>query len=527
MFGFFKKKKTPPQEPPAFEKTVAATPKANDRTAPDKEFFAKDPYAVSIKRAGLRFLHERGDNFEPEHVFNLINGLIDVEVVRLQLEVSAWRHAQEIIEKEDKAQADRAKNLAIAETAMRIDRFLHVYKDEVIRKAVDDAEVETLIKAFIAIDFGAFPLKPEASVNLRYTQGLILEELRRRGVVVKGPFEQLQEQLHHAIKSNAAEETVTDMTKKLFAMLVDAACLYVATDEDFNPRFAHITYDGRAEVFTKRELADRFAVHSKEAQLGLVGVREIAHDDIPAFFEELYDAGVNVFRLDNGFLPVDVWLSKVLPEKERFFIDDGHRETRGYLLRELQYGYRLQKTPVEDAQRDRSLKEQMLNMRFNGYRLLGRGLLYVLLPDNGKPAVTYYSKEALKKAKAVIEEKGLSAKALLASGDEAYAQYEGPLQLRVVQLPGEGMDKALVCAFTDHRAAQDTLARFRQNGVNDRIVVVTWDEIYRTAQQCAGVMIDLPAYGRQLKKEEFGEILKFREISMPIVTKMTPPKDSE
>ncbi len=531
MFGFFKKKQpTPPEKPSQAEDTpVQETPaECLSREAPDKAFFAKDPYAVSIKRVGVKFLRDNHGVFEAEHVLNLMDGVFETGTVRSQMERTTWRQAKDLMTGADTAQADRAKNLAVAETAMRVDDVLKTVSDDTLKECVSSTrDVEALIKAYIAIDFGAFPLKEEACVNLRYVENLILDELRHRGVVVKGPFEHLQEQLHAAVKNNADEATVTDMSKTLFSMLINAERLYVATDMDFNHRFPHITYDGRAEVFTKRELAERFAGYCQKEQLGHAGVRELAKEEIAPFFDELWAMGIQAFRVDNGYLPIDIPLAKVMTPKTAPFLDDGHRETRGCLLRELQYGYRIQKSSLDDKQKEQTFKGHMLTMRFNAYRLLGRGLLYALLPTSGKSAVTYYTHAALVKAKADLEENGLTTKALLAEGDDAYAVHEGPARLRVVQLPGEAPEKGLVCVFTDYAAAVSARDRFREQGAEDMIAVLTWDEIESAAQQCAGVMIDLPTYGRQLKKAEFADVKKCRAFDKPIVMQFKNADETE
>ncbi len=535
MFDFFKKKKETPAAPdntPVAESTATPVeaPTADvDRTAPDKEFFANDSYAVSLRRATVRYLRENDGVFEAEHMLNLINAVVDVETVRVNLETRTWKQAKDGIATAEKSEAVRLAKMAVAETAFRIDGLLQSYTNDYLCARVRETEdIETLLKAFIALDFGVQGLKPEASVNLRYLQNEIMEEARRRGVVVKGPFETLQERCYAAFKESPQADETKALAEELFRALQTRERLYVAYDEDFNANFPFITYDGRAALFTNEELAVAFTRYIADKQLGHAKVGTVEKADYAAFFERLYTLGVNVFRLDDGRMPVDIWFEKLIDTKKQGLLDDVHRETRGLFLRELQYGYRLQKSGI-DIKTEAALvpKERMLMMRFNGYRMIGGGLLYVLAPKAEREQVTYYTQSALKKASSMLERLERPKAALVADGDNAYSVYDKPHRLRVVQLPGQDMKQSFVCAFTQKAVAEDALANFRKHGVDDSIVVMTWDEIAAQAMQCAGVMLDLPTYGRQLKKEEFAEVAKFGAFDKPIVINMKQKPDEE
>lgn len=488
-----------------------------------------DEYLKMLKQAAINYMPSAMSAAQLEPVYEMINGLIDANAVKLMLEATSWSVARRA-EADGDEDAETAVYRAFAETGWKINGFINCISETYYAKRIASATEETLLKAFIAADFYASLLKDECNTNLRKLQISIAREMLKRGFTVGetsslSEFEQLQMRCNQAVKENPDAEDTKALVHELGKKLLSLEKIYVAYDEDFNKRFPFITTDGRIEVCTKLEIANALFDYYHERHLGHLCICEFSGDRILAAFNSYQQMGIDVLRLDNGSQPIDIWFKDILEPIPENLLERRNNVTKGEFLRSLQYSCRISKIdPSErDGNHEHCLMERMLTMRYNAYRNFGNGLCYVLATAPHKAGTTFYTEKALAKAKEMLAEDNLSESALIAEGDNAFAVYDSNVELRVAQKPGqaateESLSESFVCVFTGHREAEQVRTEWlRDGGVDDSVLVITYDELYSHAMQCAGMLIDMPTYGLQLPKEAFQDIAKYRTLQGTIL----------
>ena len=82
------------------------------------------------------------------------------------------------------------------------------------------------------------------------------------------------------------------------------------------------------------------------------------------------------------------------------------------------------------------------------------------------------------------------------------------------------MEDSLVCAFTGRREAEQVRTNFLQHGIDDSVIVITYDELCSHAMQCAGILIDMPTYGLELLKKDFQDVANWRAVPGTILVNL-------
>lgn len=321
----------------------------------------------------------------------------------------------------------------------------------------------------------------------------------------------LLDTLHEKQQTNAkpSPEALQELAQKLLSL----DRLYLAHDVDFNQNFPFVDLGGRMEFFTTEDRAKRACLVAYVNHGMRFTPRAYEKKDYARMLESLRFNGFCYLRVDNGAAPVEMRLEDFPPDDPELpLLDERNKGMRYLLIRNLEYGYRLRKLSPENksADREKGLQEVMLTMEANGFQALSKSLLYVFGPGPRQKDVTFYTPKALEKAQALLEENGLPQERLLAKGTNSHQVYHGPLQLRVTNRPGKpAMADAMVCAFTESNAANQVLSSFARSGCDDNLLVITWEELMNQAAQCAGVVLDIPTYGMEIPKEEFGKIMQY------------------
>lgn len=492
-----------------------------------KEVEISGDYLEQLKRVAIKYMPSSMSADQLETIFEMLSGLIDVDVVKVMLKATSWfaAHRAETAGDENAATAVRQ---AFAETGFEINGFMDAFKETYFAERIGSASEESLLKAFIAADFYALHLKEEYNANLRKLQASIAREMLKRGFTVVvtrdiSEFEQLQMRCNEAMKANPDAEDTKVLVRELGKKLLALDKIYVAYDEDFNNRFPYIGTDGRIEVSTTPEIAKALLNYYHEQHLGHLSVREFSGEQIVAAFNSYQQMGIGVLRLDNGSKPVDIWFRDILEPVPENLLERKNNGTKGEFLRELQYGYRIKKMDLTEkgGKLEHGLMEMMLTMRYNAYRNFGNGLCYVLATTPYKAGTTFYTEKALAKAKEMLAEENLTENALVAEGDNAFSVYDSVVNLRAAQKPGQTMEESLVCAFTGRREAEQVRTNFLQHGVDDSVLVITYDELYSHAMQCSGILIDMPTYGLELLKKDFQDVANWRAVPGAILVNLT------
>ena len=107
-----------------------------------------------IKRAAIKYMPSSMSAAQLKPVFEMLSGLIDVDMVMVMLEATSWSAAHRAEDNGD-ANASAAVRQAFAETGFRINGFMDAFKESYLAERIDSASEETLLKAFIAADFYA------------------------------------------------------------------------------------------------------------------------------------------------------------------------------------------------------------------------------------------------------------------------------------------------------------------------------------------------------------------------------------
>ncbi|MBQ2948699.1 MAG: SseB family protein [Clostridia bacterium] len=327
-------------------------------------------------------------------------------------------------------------------------------------------------------------------------------------------FEHMQECCRREIKENPDAEETKVLVAELGKMILKLDKIYVAYDTDFNNQFPYMGIEGRIEVSTKPAIAKALQNHLHEQHLGHVSIREFEGKQIAETLRSYQRMGIRVLRLDNGCKPIDIWFKDILEPVSDNLMERCNNSVKGAFLRELQYGYRIRKMDPSEkgGNQEKLLSGMMLTMRHLAYREFGNGLCWVLASIPHQEGTTFYTEKALAKAREMLAEDNLPESALIAEGDNVFAVYDSDVNLRTtvnsraVQTQACTLEDAFICAFTGHKEAEMVRAFFSQHGANDSILAITYDELCSHAMQCAGILIDMPTYGRELMKEEFKDV---------------------
>lgn len=338
-------------------------------------------------------------------------------------------------------------------------------------------------------------------------------------------LEKLQKKCSELQNKNENADELHQTMKQLGEKLMESDAIYAAFDSDFNENYPFMGLDGRAELFTTEQRANSAKNHFAQANQGNFIIKKIDNNKIKDFFDELCGMGINVFRLDNGYMPVDVWLNSFYEYPKCGVVDSQNRNMKNMFIRHLQYVRRLQK--LDKAQKgkpiERELTEAALTLQANAYRELGNGVIYVFVAHPYESGTTLYTPDALKKAEKAIKENNLSKDLLVSDIDKKYDVYKGSLAMSVIT-PSNNNKQNFVCAFTDMEAAEAARKDFAKHNFNNSILAVTFDELHSQAVQCSGIVIDVSTYGLQIMKKDYKKILEYRKAPNRIAVSLEDNK---
>lgn len=406
-----------------------------------------------------------------------------------------------------------------------MEQTLKVTRLEKIRENWLKADRDTLLNGLKALSH--FAETTQNTPSIKACRDALAEHLRPQLTEADLEAAQAQEVLNKiatlqlkyaaAARNDAKDPKLKEIAQEICMNLRMIDAIYVAYDEDFNPRWPFMATDGRPEIFTYEPLAHAARDQFLKMHDGRFRVVKIEKEKLPEFWQSLSRLGIGLFRLNNGRNPVELKVEDVQRKKPGAVIDDANAGMRNMMLRELQYGYRLRK--MDESQkgtpREQLLQQLILTMRANGFRELGLGLTYVLGPKGS--GGLQFTPKALEQAKKLLAALGLDESHLAPEGVER-SVYEGPITLRVANKPGmPGIRNAQLCVFTEYAQAAEVCSRFSEAGCEDAVIVVTFEEMFAQAQQCAGIVLDMPTLGMEIPKSAYMQIQQFRSIPGPIV----------
>ena len=396
-----------------------------------------------------------------------------------------------------------------------------VLRLDAAHRHVKEAETDPLLHAWAACHFYTNVLKENAPGRdkLLLLRKMTVAELHKRKIAVRVESSenlQLQELRQLLAKTDKKDEALLQQRRReLGEALLKAKKLYVIMDKDVGRDEPYLGTDGRMEVFCTEQTSGRFAEHINGRHMANVGVKPLEGEEISAFFRQQQTRALRFFRLDNGPEYAELELDAILPEMDGSLIFRDGAGLRMMLQREIQYLTRFNRIPQEHREKEyvNNLVSMAYTMRYNGYRHMGRGLLYVLCGEAGRQDDrTMYTPKAMARAKEMLEERKLPETALCEPGTTGTALHEGDLPMITAMRHGmDGRNQAYVMAFTDYRLADQMRSRVGGEKGSSGILAVVWDELMGQALQTDGVVIDAGGLSYEIPKSEFASLLKARE----------------
>ena len=298
--------------------------------------------------------------------------------------------------------------------------------------------------------------------------------------------------------------------------------------------------NGRMECFTSQELAMQAQAAVREQQKSLIQAQVRLYDGpdaIMGFFNDCLHHGIEVFYLNHGGQEwKELWFRELAPDwHEATVLEEASRSLRYLMLRSREYEFRRAAMTPEEQQSSAGLglTEMMLTVRYNAYRELYRGLLYVLI-DQKADGVDYFTLPALQKAKTWLAAEhalkcGFGPAELIHAGNRGGEITDGTEGLYTANDPedGEDLSKGLITAFTDYQEAVKGRDLFRQYQKPCSIVAMTMPEILAKSAECAGLLIDMNTLDFVIQKSAFGEFVTYGEMNGGILVHLKQPEEKD
>ena len=472
---------------------------------------SEDYYNILLKVA-IDYLPKETTPESLPGLFDLIGDILKLDRLKSDLMSTSWRKVMEIKAISTPEEKQILLN-AISDMASTFNKILESEYPLFLEHTVNNASEETLLKAVVGADYLGFSLQSSSANHLDKFAHLCANELLSREYMpFSNKYEMLRHKLNKAQKSNVSGSDTDCLLEKLVSELLQLDKIYILADEDFNPDFPYITTSGALEIFTNLTYAQNASKHFAQENEGHTSIREIPKERMLSVFTYYNNLGIFYATVDNGVMPVRIPINKITDNQSANIIERKNQNLKGMFLRELQYGYRIKKLPADAPQEAKTeLVDVMLTMRYNAYRTFANTLCYVLLALPHTEGRTLYTPAAFEKAKEMAAQESLDTTALLAKGDTSIGIYNSEVNLRVTQKPNQSPSDALVCVFTGREEAEKVRLNFKNYGIDDSILAITYDELKPHAQQCAGIIVDMPTYGLQLAKDsDFAEIERWR-----------------
>lgn len=251
--------------------------------------------------------------------------------------------------------------------------------------------------------------------------------------------------------------------------------LYVVDELLVGGRWPAVGYDGRIEIFTTRERAERIKPQVTTAVGGMEiwTIRELPGGEIVNYLRSCGMDGLNALRVDNGFAAAELGLKDFMPD----FMGE-NVSLRSFVIREIEAGMRWNKLKETGAQQKYvgSALEAMLTFRNFAWREIGNAGLYVVCAGGARE--------------------------------------------KCVVLGGKDGGEKLLGVFTDRIRAAAFAERLDGNPVP---VAMKFDELAQRAQSFNGLMIDVGVLNYRLPKQEFEKVKELRG-KPPVVVRVQRPE---
>lgn len=169
--------------------------------------------------------------------------------------------------------------------------------------------------------------------------------------------------------------------RELCAAILKLDRIWTAYDLPTGNRWPFVGNDGRVEIFTTEERAQRVKrqIQSVYGEAEIWSIREISGVELEKWIRTCTEEGFLALRVDNGFAAAECRAQDFcmdIPEQKNAAL-------RNLLIREVQFGMRLNccKAAKASEQLVRGALESMLTLRNFAWREIGNAKLYALCAD--------------------------------------------------------------------------------------------------------------------------------------------------
>lgn len=277
---------------------------------------------------------------------------------------------------------------------------------------------------------------------------------------------------------NAPESVKQDWQAARAAMgkaILGLEKIYVVDELLVGNRWPAVGFDGRIEIFTTRERAERIKPQITAAMGGMEiwTIRELPGTEIVNYLRNCGMDGLNALRVDNGFAAADLSLKDFMPD----FMSE-NMPLRSFVIREIEAGVRWNKLKELKAEEKhlRSSLEGMLTFRNFAWREIGNASLYAVCAGGARE--------------------------------------------KCVVLGGKDGGEKMLAVFTDRIRAAAFAEKLAGNPVP---VAMKFGELTLRAQAFGGLLIDIGVLNYRLPKTEFDKVRELRG-KPPVVVRVKQPE---
>ena len=251
--------------------------------------------------------------------------------------------------------------------------------------------------------------------------------------------------------------------------------VYVVDELLVGGRWPAVGFDGRIEIFTTRERAERIKPQITAAMGGVEiwTIRELPGTEIVNYLRNCGMDGLNALRVDNGFAAAELSLKDFMPD----FMSE-NITLRSFMIREIEAGMRMNKLREMKAEEKhlRSCLEGMLTFRNFAWREIGNATLYALCAGGARE--------------------------------------------KCVVLNAKDGGERMLAVFTDRMRANSFAQKVDGNPVP---VAMKFGELTLRAQAFGGLMVDIGVLNYRLPKAEFEKVKELRS-KPPVVVRVQQPE---
>ena len=399
----------------------------------------------------------------------------------------------------------------IGESAVGVENIILNTTQNDISARTESLDEETLQKAWLALDYYSFVLKPQYSeciCNLRdfLTSALLYsekEELSLEESEEAVTIAELKEAFSQAIKNGEDAELIV---RKIALKLLESDNFIFLYDRNNSEKYPFFDVDGKVYAFTTTEGAESYIEQNLGEFKHIVCVKEITKDNYEAFISDLQFIEIDKICLDAPDFGIVIPVDYICSISSKWTIESSNSFVRNRLIRKNQLVAQFNSFTSEEAKsihRDIYAKS-LNNLTSEAYTHLCNGVVFCLMHGPFVENVTFYTKSAYERVNKIVSSTSSPCDLdFIVEGDNRYSIVEDLPAIGVVDIRNSGMH---TCIFTSKDTANQVRKEFKAYGSDDNIVVATFEEVLQLSENYNGIAVDMPLYAHSINKKSVDAI---------------------